>query len=86
MSSHEFKFDLGDEVKDVITGLQGIITGFSKYLNGCINYCLKSPINDKGEVREGEWVDEPQLELVKSSAIEVGFAGGGPRPDQAPER
>ena len=88
MSNHEFKFDLGDRVRDNITGFEGVITGFAKYLNGCINYCLKpTDLDKKGEMKDGQWVDEPQLFLVAAEVLPAPVASaGGPRPDQAPER
>ena len=85
-----FKFELGSRVRCVVTGFKGIVTGRSEYMNGCVNYCVKPPINEKGEMVEGQWLDEPQLELM-----DVGLAeerktwpihSGGPREDQAPER
>jgi len=54
--------ELGVKAKDRITGFEGIVMAKVVYLNGCIQYCLKPPLSKKGELREGEYFDEGQLE------------------------
>lgn len=90
-----FKFENGAKVKDLVTGVEGIITGRAEYLNGCVNYCVKPKLDKEGKVAKGEWVDEPQLVALGkgvSSAIKKNIEAsrrlskGGPRADAAPER
>jgi hypothetical protein len=78
-----FKFNLGDEVKDSITGFSGIITARTQFLNGCIRYgitCTK--LNKDGIPLESEYFDEQQLELVKKTKTPVkeDDLPGGPAP------
>ena len=53
MNKVEFKFDNGQRVRDLVSGLTGIISASSLWFNGCIRYSIDS-----------YWVDEKTLELV----------------------
>lgn len=66
----EFKFDLGDEVKDKVTGFTGVIMCRSQYYTGCNRYSLQSQtlVKDKqtGKVSVPDWhaFDEDMLVFV----------------------
>ena len=66
------KIDLGDRVKDRITGLVGIVTAKSEYMNGCRRFGVgaEKPSKD-GTLLKDEWFDEPQLVLIKKSVHPV---------------
>ena len=55
---------LGQKVKDKVTGFQGIAITKCIYLNGCIQYSVQPPVNEKGESPKSNWVDEGQLIVV----------------------
>jgi hypothetical protein len=84
--------DLGDEVKDVVSGYRGIVTGVFKYLNGCVRLCLSSRKLVDGKVPDDFVVDTTQVEIIKRSAVaskrsahsDAVTGPGGPRP--APRR
>lgn len=57
------KIKLGDEIKDLITGLTGIAIARIEYLNGCIQFGLKARVKDAA-VKEAEYIDETQLKWV----------------------
>ena len=72
-------FKLGDKVRDVVSGFEGIATAKVEFLNGCIQYCLKPPIDKKKPhlLPDGEYFDSAQLELVKEEIkIEKRNTGG----------
>lgn len=80
---------VGKEVRDKITGFQGICTGHAKYLYGCDQYNIvpKSKAED-GKLGDSYWFDEGRLEVVGPgvSAEEVkGQKPGGPN-REAPGR
>jgi hypothetical protein len=77
-----FKFKLGADVKDIVTGFKGIIAGRTQYLTGCNRYCIQDRKLDKdGKPRDWIQLDENQLELVKSNAVKLDTTDpGGPRP------
>jgi hypothetical protein len=78
---------LGDKVEDVVTGLQGIVTGKASYIFGCDQCCVSPPAS--GEKCEVRWFDEPRLRIVEAGAIRpadvTGDRPGGPR-EIPPER
>lgn len=65
MKKVEFKFDNGVEVKDLISGLIGIIDCSALWLNGCRRYSVQPKIK-KGETTKPDsiWMDEETLILV----------------------
>ena len=77
------KINLGDKVKDPITGLTGIAVGRTTWLHGC-NRIVVQPegLSKEGKPFDSLSVDEPQLELVKAKKIAEGnHRTGGPRPE-----
>jgi hypothetical protein len=60
---------LGRKVKDRITGFNGVVTGYVKYLTGC-NQCLViPPMGKENKKPDGEWFDEQRLEVLKGLAL-----------------
>jgi hypothetical protein len=62
--------ELGDRVKDKITGLKGIVIGITNWLYGC-QRCTVQPEEAKdGKPAEVFHVDTPQLTIVEKRAVE----------------
>lgn len=75
----EFKFNLGDKIKDKITAFEGIVIGRHQWINNCNTYSVKSQVLKDGIPQEACSFDEPQLELVEEKAIkEMNRSTGGP--------
>lgn len=83
-----FKHQLGCEARDIVTGLEGVITSRTEYLNGCVRYCIQPRAVDNKPAHEVEWVDEQQIEVigdgVRTRLLPAQVAGpvaavGGPR-------
>ena len=71
---------LGDRVRDSITGFTGIATGRAEYQYGCKQiFVTPERLKDDGSMPGGEWFDEQRLN-VKSDV-----KSGGPQPSP-PER
>src|SRR4051794_18509658 len=90
-----FKFNLGDQVKDLVTNIAGIIVARTEWLNGCKRYQLDRPVNKDGSLPDDISVDEAQCEMVKPLKVNVGQPidgekekprPGGPRPNQTRSR
>jgi hypothetical protein len=65
-----FKFNLGSEVKDKITGFKGIIRGRTQYLTGCNTYGIQSSkLNKEGIPYDWRWFDEDTLTLIKDKKV-----------------
>lgn len=76
--------NLGDRVRDRITGFTGIAVARAEYLYGCNRFSvLPEKLADK-KIQESQWFDEPQLDLVKAKIIIGNQDTGGPQP--APRR
>lgn len=61
--------NLGDRVKDKITGFEGIAISKVIHINGCIRYEVKPQGLKDGKTIESEWIDETQI-TVKSKVKE----------------
>lgn len=60
-----FAFNLGDRVRDRISGLTGIIVSRVQHLYGCTRYWIQPEEGKDGKPVDGWWIDEPQAELVQ---------------------
>ena len=82
--------ELGDRVKDIITGATGVVTGRGDFLCGCVRFMVQDETLDKdGKVRESHWFDEGQLEVVKAGVIkrpETTLPPAVPPPSKAANR
>lgn len=57
--------EIGDVVKDVISGLIGTVTARVEYITKCVQY-LVTPKWKQGETfSEGHWIDEIRLNVVR---------------------
>ena len=63
------KTELGDRVKDKITGLKGIVIGRYEYLYGCVRMAVQPEEGKDGKPIDTFVVDEPQLMLLKKGVI-----------------
>ena len=79
---------LGDRVKDIISGQEGIVTGISDYLAGCRRVQVVPEEIKDGLPIQGFWIDEAMLEVVQKEAVVPGKpkkeeeeSTGGPRDD-----
>lgn len=54
----DFKFDLGDEVEDTVSGFEGVVVGRHQWLTGRSTYTVQSRAS----------FDEPHLRLVKAAS------------------
>jgi len=79
--------NLGDKVKDSITGFGGVVVVRAEYLQGCDRCGLQSLKLKDGVPGEWVWFDEPQLQLVTRRFHPVGQQiTGGPRPNPKRKR
>jgi len=71
------KINLGDKVKDSVTGFSGIVTSNTEYLNGCNRIGIQSDKLLEGKPSEIFYFDMPQCILVKKSVINRENNNGG---------
>lgn len=75
---NEFKFDLGDEARDLLNGYRGIVVARAQYLTGCNTYGLQSSKLKDGQPAETVWIDENRLALTAKQKVTI------PRPAENP--
>lgn len=67
------KFVLGQRVRDVVTGFEGIAIGRVVYINGCHQYLVKPRCEVKKDEPmkqpEGWYIDDQSLELVDEGVL-----------------
>lgn len=86
------QINLGDKVKDLVTGFEGIAVARTQWLNGCFRITLQSATTDKdGKAGPQETFDEPQLEVTIPGAVRTGPRDTGgpaatPAQHQGPQR
>ena len=74
------KFELNQEVKDVVTGFKGIIMGITEYNTGCIQYGIcPQKLDKEGKTPEWLWFDGSRLK-VTGKGLDIKPAIGGPHP------
>lgn len=70
MEQTTFRFELGDKVKDRITGMTGIVTTRSEHLFGCERYWVEPQELKDGKPVDGRWFDQDSMELVEAGVIQ----------------
>lgn len=78
----EFKYSLGDEVKDRVTGFVGIVAAQIKWINGCLRYVVQPQEVKDGKPIEGSSFDEGDLRILNAGKVEAEQIKeiGGPQP------
>ncbi len=61
------KINLGDEVKDKLSDLEGTVTSICTYLYGCTQCGVQQKKLYDGILPDAIYIDEPQLELIKDN-------------------
>ncbi len=60
---------LGDRVRDKVSGIEGIAAGRTLWLNGCERWTLSPNAGEDGKLSDDICVDVQQLELVESDPL-----------------
>ncbi len=79
---------LGDRVKDPVSGFQGIAISSHTYMHGCTRISVQPPIGEDGKLPDAHAFDEPALVIVEAQAVSVSPVASGQRtggPDKYPD-
>jgi hypothetical protein len=60
---------LGFKVKDVVSGLEGVVTSISFDLYGCVQAVVSRPTNKDGEIPESRWFDTKRLVAISEVPV-----------------
>lgn len=77
---------LGDMMRDTITGFTGVAISKHEYLNGCVRWSLQPKDMKDGKPVESQSFDEEQLELVSTGTRKFVTPKGGPARYEPPAR
>jgi hypothetical protein len=70
--------ELGDKVKDKITGLEGIAVSEHKFISGCIQIGVQPPVKKKeGTLPDTFILDLERLEIVDKMAVKITISPTG---------
>ncbi len=58
------KIQLGDKVKDKVSGFVGVAVAKTEFLNGCIQYNVMPKAGKDGKMPEEVGIDEQSLEVI----------------------
>ncbi len=81
------QIELGDKVKDSVSGFTGIATAKHDWLHGCTRFTVQPVVDKDKKLPEPQTFDEPQLVLISKRTIaftpKTAPRTGGPRPATA---
>lgn len=60
------KLEFGLTAKDKITGFEGVIGAFARYISGCNQVLLIPKLDYQNNHRDSQWFDEQRIEIVSS--------------------
>jgi len=64
--------ELGQKVKDMVTGFTGITTARVEYGNGCVQFLVVPKMKPKDtECPKGQYIDVEQLSIVNGKPIKL---------------
>lgn len=72
---------LGSKVRCKVTGWEGIAIGRLEYLNGCVQYGVKPGLDKDGKMRDAQYIDSQQLEVIGDGLNVTPEKIGGPSTD-----
>ncbi len=76
--------NLGDEVKDVVTGFQGVAIAKCDWLYGCTRITVQPPVGKDGKVPDNYTFDMPSLRIIKRAKVKrASNDTGGSQNDRA---
>ena len=61
-SSQTPAFAFGEKVRDIITGIKGIVTQRAVYISGCTFYCVENK-------KKNEWINQARLKSLGVGAV-----------------
>lgn len=60
---------LGQKVKDLVSGAEGIVTQYTQYMHGCPRIAVQAPVGADGKIPDVQEIDLPQLEVLDEKQV-----------------
>jgi hypothetical protein len=71
------RIELGQKVKDHITGFSGTVTGRTEYITGCKQILIQPPVKEDGTFVDGRWMDEDRLNVIDEKKVSIAVENAG---------
>ncbi len=87
MTEQIFKYPLGIEAKEKVTGVVGIITSRLESIAGCRQYCVTPKAKPDGTAVAADWWDEERIEptgIDENTVVINAVKSGGPTGSERP--
>lgn len=79
------EIELGMKVRDRISGIEGIATARTEFINGCVRISVQPKVDKKTNTLPAEvWFDDKQLEITGKGVKIQSKQTGGPTSSQVP--
>lgn len=79
VAAHQRRVNIGDRVRNRVTGFEGVVTGRTEYITGCARLIVQPQGMKDGKSYDSEYVDEPMADLLQAGALSpVPTQNGGP--------
>lgn len=75
------KVELGDTVRDRVTGFEGTATSRVEYLTGCIQFGVLPKVGADSKYPDVIYIDEQRIEIVGKNPRISARPTGGPQTD-----
>jgi|GEM_PF-4272988 len=69
VNTSDGKVNIGDRVRDKITGFEGIAYGRWECITGCVSFDVHPRVKEDGKLPSSAWIDESRLEVVEAAAV-----------------
>lgn len=74
--------NLGDKVKDKVTGMEGIAVCRTEWVYGCVRFGVQSETLHEGKPIDAVYFDEPQLVVLSTKGKTAPPQSGGGRENE----
>jgi len=71
------KIELGQKVKDSITGFVGVVTGRCEYITGCHQVLVQPPVKKEGDYQDPQWFDEDRAQILDAEIFKLPITAAG---------
>lgn len=65
------KIELGDEVKEKVTGYTGVVIAKTEWLTGCARYAIQPKMNKDGKIPEARDFDGAAISIIKKGKVKI---------------
>jgi hypothetical protein len=65
------RIQLGMKVRDVVTGFEGIVTGYHSWMTGCDSVTVQPVVDKDGKTPDGKGFDVIRLKIINATPVKM---------------